>query len=429
MKSSLPKVFHPLGGRPVVHSVIETACSLSPAEVVLVLAPDFSPALTGKLAGVRIAIQTPALGTGHAVQMGLKAFSAFEGEKLPGDLLILFGDTPLITPETLAKVHQRKAEDPDAAVIVLGMCPPNTDDYGRLCKAEDGYLSEIIEFRDASPEVRQISLCNSGVMLLDGQKGVPLLKKLSQNNAAGEFYLTEIVALACSQGLKCCTVEGPWEEFLGINTREDLALAEKFLQQKWRRQALLAGATLLDPDTVYFSFDTKLAADVTIHPFVSFGPDVVVNSHAAILPFCRIEQTHIESHTTVGPFCHLRGGTRLEEGAQVGNFVETKNAHFLKEAKAKHLAYVGDAHVGERSNIGAGTITCNYDGHKKSMTWIGEDVFIGSNTALIAPVRVEDRAQVGAGSVITQDVPAESLAVGRAPQKNMLGRASKKKLT
>lgn len=425
MQSALPKIFHPLGGRPLLSQVIETAHHLSPREIVLVLAPDHPQPLFEEDSRIRLVIQTPARGTGHAVQTALKALPS-----LSGNLLVLFGDTPLVTAETLRQLLQHKAQHPEVAVIVLGMRPPQGNgEYGRLRQGEDGSLLEIVEFRDASPEERQNPLCNSGVMLLDGQKAVPLLAHLSGHNAAGELYLTEIVALAQTKNLPCHVVEGPWEELLGINTRADLALAEYTLQQKWRQAALRTGVTLLDPATVYFSFDTQLAPDVILHPCVSFGPGVVIEQGAVILPFCRLEQTHIESFVTVGPFCHLRGGTHAETGAQIGNFVEAKNAHFSKEAKAKHLAYVGDTYVGARTNIGAGTITCNFDGVKKSSTWIGDDVFIGSNTALIAPVRIEDQALVGAGSVITQDVPAKHLAIGRVPQKNLPRRPREKKLT
>lgn len=429
MKSSLSKVFHPLGGRPVIHHVIETARHLSPRDMVLVCAPDHPPFVPEKTADFHLAIQTPALGTGHAVQTALTALPAFDGGKIPGDLLVLFGDTPLVTPETLQAMCQHKAKNPDLAVLALGMRPLQAEGYGRLRQGEDGSLLEIIEFRDASPDVRRLPLCNAGAMLLDGQKTVPLLKNLSARNAAGELYLTEIVALARAHHFFCGVVEGPWEEFLGINTREDLAVAEQCLQQKWRAAALQSGVTLLDPTTVYFSFDTQLSPDVTVHPCVSFGPGVVIGEGAIILPFCRLEQTHVGPFSKVGPFCHLREGTRLEERVQIGNFVEAKKSHFLKEAKTKHLAYVGDTHVGERSNIGAGTITCNFDGYQKSSTWIGDDVFIGSNTALIAPVRIEDHSLIGAGSVITKDVPPKNLALGRSPQQNKPRRFPENNLT
>lgn len=408
MKSDLPKILHPLGGRPVVHYSLDLARDLNPETLVLVVSPDlkaletpFSP---------EVVVQPTAQGTGDAVKQALPYL------KSEGHVLILYGDTPLIRKETLEKMLSLGTENPDLAVILLSMRPENPHGYGRVMVNDLGELEDIIEEKDLAPDQKNLPLCNSGVMMVRADLIKDLLAGLTPHNAAKEYYLPDIVKLARQKGYGCGTLEGEASEFAGINTRQDLAHAESVLQNRWRDQAMSQGVTLKDPQSIYLSFDTTLSADVTLHPCVVLGPGVVVDKGAEIYSFCELAETHVGPCSKVGPFARLRGGVDLQEKAEVGNFVEVKKSIFAKGAKAKHLSYIGDAHVGEKANIGAGTITCNYDGFQKATTRIGEGAFIGSNTALIAPVSIGDGAIVGAGSVITSDVDKGDLAVARAKQ-------------
>ncbi len=408
MKSDIPKILHPLGGRPVLHYVLDLAWGVAPKEIVLVV----SPALKGIQTPFKhqTVVQHPARGTGDAVKWALPHL------KPEGFVLVLFGDTPLIrqeTIETMLALAQRKS---DLAVILLGMCPKDKQNYARLVLNDKGELEEVIEFNDLKGNQHEIALCNSGVALIRGDLLESLLASLTPNNAANEYYLTDLVKIARGKGYTCGVVEGNASEFMGINTRGDLSLAEATLQDRWRDKAMTEGVTLLDPKTTYFSYDTKLETDVTIHACVVFGPGVEIKKGAEVLSFCRISDSHIGAKAVVGPFAHLRGGVILHEAAEIGNFVEVKKSTFGTKAKAKHLSYIGDTEIGAESNIGAGTITCNYDGFRKSKTSIGTGVFIGSNTSLVAPISIGDYAMVGAGSVVTQNVESGHLALARAAQ-------------
>ena len=415
MKSTLPKVLHPLGGVPMIRHLMETLDGLEMDRIVVVVGEDM-PAVVDAVAPCPTVTQTPRLGSGDAV---LTARAAFEG--FTGDVLVVYGDTPLITKETLGRLIAARRAPLDPAVAVLGFCPAEPGRYGRLILAPDGTLETIIEARDANPEQLAVGFCNSGVIAVDGKRLFPLIEKLDNGNAAGEYYLTDIVAGARADGFACAVVEGDGDELIGIDTRADLAAAEATLQRRLRGQAMLGGATLIDPASVYFSHDTCLGKDVTIGPSVVFGPGVSVGDRAEIRPFCHIEGTSIAASAVVGPFARLRPGADIAEDAHIGNFVEIKNAAVESGAKINHLTYIGDARVGAKANVGAGTITCNYDGFSKSRTDIGGGVFIGSNTALVAPVKIGDGAIVGAGSVISEDVEANALALTRAGQKNIKG--------
>ena len=416
MKSVLPKIFHPLGGRPVIEYVIETANTLKPAKTVLVISPVLTQYSFSNVSAV--VVQEPAQGTGDAVKFALPELGC------QGDVLVLFGDTPLVTPQTLQQLLAKKEKDPGLGVLVLGMILQGAHSYARLKTTPEGYLDAIVEDKDANDEEKKITLCNSGVMLVEGALLKELLPQLTSNNAQGEYYLTDLVKLAKAAGHKCGYVTGEEEEFMGINSREDLATVEMLLQNQWRKRFMDEGVTLRDPSSAYFSYDTEIAHDVTLHPGVVLGPKVKIETGVEILPYCRISESHIGPWAVVGPFAHLRHGVKLDEKAEIGNFVEVKKSHFKKGAKAKHLAYIGDAEVGEKTNIGAGTITANYDGFSKYKTKIGDRVLIGSNSTLIAPVDIEAEAIVAAGSVITEDVSSGTMALARGRQVNLEGRAT-----
>jgi bifunctional UDP-N-acetylglucosamine pyrophosphorylase/glucosamine-1-phosphate N-acetyltransferase len=355
-------------------------------------------------------VQHPAKGTGDAVRWAVPHL------KDQGYVLVLYGDTPLVRKETLDKMMNKAQHHPEMAVILLGMHPKNPQHYARLLLNKKGELEEVIEEKDLTVAQREISLCNSGVMLIRADLLNSLLSALTPDNAANEYYLPDLVKIARKMGYSCGVVEGEESEFMGINTRQDLAKAEYILQDRWRDQAMTAGVTLKDPHHIYFSYDTQLASDVTLHSFVILGPGVVIEKGAEILPFCQLSNTHVGPRSVIGPFAHLRGGVRLQDEVEIGNFVEVKKSTFGSKSKAKHLSYIGDAEVGAETNIGAGTITCNYNGFKKSKTNIGEGVFIGSNSCLIAPVSIGDYAIVGAGSVVTQNVESHALALARGKQ-------------
>jgi bifunctional UDP-N-acetylglucosamine pyrophosphorylase/glucosamine-1-phosphate N-acetyltransferase len=408
MKSDLPKILHPLGGRPALHYVLELAHKMSPEEVVLVVSPHLKDIQTPF--SHKVAVQHPALGTGDALKYALPHL------KPQGYVLVLFGDTPLIQKETLDQMLALTIQQPEMAVILLGMRPADKKNYARLIINEKEEFEEVIEHKDLAPSQKEISLCNSGVALVRGDLLSSLLSALRPNNAAQEYYLTDLVKIARQMGYSCGVVEGEASEFMGINTRQDLALAERSLQDQWRDKAMTEGVNLIDPTSVYLSYDTKYASDITLHPCVVLGPGVTLEKGAEILPFCRLSDTYVGPFAIVGPFAHLRGGVCLQEKAEIGNFVEVKKSTFGAKAKAKHLSYIGDAEIGSQSNIGAGTITCNYDGFKKSKTHIGEGVFIGSNSCLVAPLTIGDHAIVGAGSVVVKDVTSRALALARSNQ-------------
>ncbi len=423
MKSRLPKVLHPLAGRPMVRMLLDSVAQAGIAKSVVVVGKG-AEAVTQAVAPHPTALQAKQLGTGHAVLQARQALCGAKGERFNGDVLILFGADPLITPETLGAMLARRRAADAPAVVVLGFRPDDPALYGRLKTDAAGNLEAIVEARDASAEELAIPLCNSGAMCVDGKHLFKLLANVGNKNAKKEYYLTDIVGLARAQGLGCAVIEGAADELIGIDDREGLARAEKVAQGRLRRRAMQGGATLADPDTVYFSFDTKLGQDVSVGPNVVFGPGVTVADGVEIRAFCHIEGAEIGAGAIVGPFARLRPGAKLADGVHVGNFVEIKNATLAAGAKANHLSYVGDATVGAKANIGAGTITCNYDGFFKHLTEIGAGAFIGSNTALVAPVKIGDGAIVGAGSTIARDVPADALAITRAPQRAVDGWAA-----
>ncbi len=420
MRSTLPKVLHPVGGAPMLAHVLRTAQALSPERVVVVTSPD-APAVGEAARALRPdALDVPQrdrLGTAHAALQAREALAGFEG-----DVLVLYGDTPLVRPESLAAMSAARAEG--ASVVVLGFHAEDPAPYGRLI-VEDGELTAIVEAKEASPEQLAIHFSNSGVMCIEAARMWTWLDRVSDDNAKGEFYLTDLVAIAREDGARAVAVECPEAETLGVNSRIDLAAAEAAFQARMRREAMEQGATLTAPETVFFAHDTELAPDVSIGPNVVFGPGVRIETGAEIRAFCHLEGCTVASGAVVGPFARLRPGARIGADAHVGNFVEVKNATLGEGAKANHLTYIGDADIGARANIGAGTITCNYDGFLKHRTTIGEGAFIGSNTALVAPVTVGDGASVGAGSVVVEDVPADALAVARGRQEVRPGAAAR----
>ena len=422
MKSESPKVMHKLAGRTMLGHVLHSVARLKPARTAVVVGPGME-AVSQSAAPVIGVVQPKQLGTGDAVKAARDVLDGFAGT-----VLVLFGDTPFISPATLASMIEARQADPAPAVVVLGFRPVDPGAYGRLV-VDAGGLQAIIEARDASPGELAIDLCNSGVMAIDGNELFALIDAIGNDNAKGEFYLTDIVRIARQRGLVCAHIEADEGELLGINSRADLALAEAIMQQSLRARAMAAGVTLSDPSSVWLSFDTELGSDVSIGPNVFFGPGVSVAAGAEIKAFSHIEGATIAAGATVGPFARLRPGARIGKGARVGNFVEIKNAVLEAGAKVNHLSYVGDARVGEGANVGAGTITCNYDGFNKSHTDIGAGAFIGSNTALVAPVRIGDGAIVGAGSTITKDVERDALAVTRAEQKALAGWAARFRAT
>ncbi|MBE9553853.1 MAG: bifunctional UDP-N-acetylglucosamine diphosphorylase/glucosamine-1-phosphate N-acetyltransferase GlmU [Proteobacteria bacterium] len=419
MKSDLPKVLHRLAGKALVNHALDAAGALGPSQCVVVVGPGMED-VAAAVAPRPTAIQTEQRGTADAVLAAREALAGF-GAGGDATVLVLYGDTPMIEADTLARMVA--ARQGGAAVVVLGFRPGDPAEYGRLVRDKAGALSAIVEYREADAEQRQIDLCNSGVMAIGAGHVWDLLDRVGADNAKGEYYLTDIVALARAQGLVCAVVEGEESEVLGINSRGDLAAAEAAWQRARRARAMDEGATLIDPSTVWFAHDTQIGRDVTIGPSVFFGPGVSVADGAEINAFCHLEGVAIGPGASVGPFARLRPGAKLGPGARVGNFVEVKNAVLGAGAKANHLSYIGDAEVGAGANIGAGTITCNYDGYLKHRTEIGENAFIGSNTALVAPVSVGKGALIGAGSTIIKDVPDDAVAVARGRQVTLEGGA------
>jgi bifunctional UDP-N-acetylglucosamine pyrophosphorylase / glucosamine-1-phosphate N-acetyltransferase len=413
MKSKLPKVLHKLAGKPLVEHVIDAVRDLGPKETVLVLGPE-SEEVGALYPHTLSVIQYDRLGTGHAVSV---TSEVLEGKDR--DVLILFGDTPLVKTSTLNAMIDAKNSGSNVSLVVAGFEPADPLRYGRVKCDNYGQPQSIIEFKDASEEDRQIGLCNGGAMLVSGSDLFRLLKKTSNDNASGEFYLTDLVKLAADEGLGTAMVLFGEDEVLGINARSELAAAEKLLQQKLRQSAMDQGVTLIDPDTVYLSTDTVIGQDVIIEPNVFIGSGVQIESDTTIKAFSHLENARVGNGVQIGPFARLRPGAEIGDGCKIGNFVEVKNATFAPGAKANHLSYIGDAEIGSKSNIGAGTIFCNYDGINKHKTTLGDGVFIGSNSALVAPVTIASGALVAAGSTITRDVASNALAAARGPQKEI----------
>jgi len=416
MKSNLPKVLHILAGKPMIAHVLDTASALSPKRVAVVIGPDM-PQLVDAVSPAETVVQPSQNGTGGAVRASMTLLDGFDG-----DVLIMFGDVPMVTVDILERLVARRHEPDNPSVVVMGVTLQDPSRFGRLLTDDDGRLTEIVEFRDADAATRAITLCNGGLMAIDGARLPTLIDGLTNDNAKGELYLFDIIRDAVERGWGAAAIEVDGSPgLLGINSRAELAAAEAMVQDGLRQRAMENGATLIDPATVYFTTDTVLGIDVVIEPNVVFGPGVTVGDGVTIRAFSHLEGTTIASRAQIGPYTRLRPGTEIGEGARVGNFVEVKNAILAAGAKANHLAYLGDADIGARTNIGAGAITCNYDGYNKHRTIIGEDVFIGTNASLVAPVKVGDRANIAGGSTIGKDVEADALGIARGRQENRPG--------
>ncbi|QCG95892.1 bifunctional UDP-N-acetylglucosamine diphosphorylase/glucosamine-1-phosphate N-acetyltransferase GlmU [Azospirillum sp. TSA2s] len=419
MKSDLPKVLHRVAGRPMVGHVLAAVKTLDPDHVVVVVGPGMD-SVAAAVAPYPTAVQHEQRGTADAVRA---AFGLLEG--FTGDVIVLYGDTPLVTPDTLRALVQARRQASDPAVVVLGMRPDDPGAYGRLILNARGGLEKIVEYLDASEEERAVTLCNAGLMAFDGARMFDLIGSVGNDNAKSEYYLTDVVQIARRAGMACAVVEAAPAEVVGVNSRAELAEVEKLLQRRLRRAAMDNGATLIDPDSTFLSVDTRLGRDVVVGPGCFFGAGVTVGDRVEIKPYCHLEGVRIDSGAVIGPYARLRPGAEIGPDVHIGNFVEVKNAVIEAGAKANHLTYIGDARVGAKANIGAGTITCNYDGFTKSRTDIGAGAFIGSNSALVAPVVIGDGAIVGAGSVVTMAVEADALAVARGSQKLYAGWAKR----
>jgi bifunctional UDP-N-acetylglucosamine pyrophosphorylase / glucosamine-1-phosphate N-acetyltransferase len=417
MMSDLPKVLHQIAGAPLFAHAMASGAALSPEKTILIAGYGADAVRQAALdidEDVDVILQDEQLGTAHAVAQAREALADFNG-----NAFVLYGDTPFIRPETLERMAEARQ---DHDVVVLGFEAADPGRYGRLVMRGD-VLERIVEFKDASDQERAITLCNSGVICAEASVLFDLVSRVGNDNAAGEFYLTDIVAIAGQTGLSATAVSCDEAETLGINSRAELAQGEAAFQSRARAEALETGVTLIAADTVYFSHDTLIGRDAVIEPNVVFGPGVTVETGARIRAFSHLEGCHVSTGAIVGPYARLRPGAELANNARVGNFVEIKNAQIGEGAKVNHLSYIGDATLGDACNIGAGTITCNYDGVFKHHTEIGESAFIGSNTMLVAPVSVGAHALTASGSVITSDVPAEALALSRAKQVNKPGLA------
>ena len=419
MKSSLPKVLHKIAGLPLVCHVVRQVQSIGKSDIAVVVgrgADEVSSAVKEFSKTANIYLQKERLGTAHAVLSAREMLS-----KNYDDVLIVFGDTPLIEAKSLERARDELAHGAD--IVVMGFITENPSGYGRLIE-KDGKLQAIIEEKDATTEQKKIKFCNGGVMALNGKLALSLLEQIKNENAKKEYYLTDIVKIGVSRELEVKAISIPFENVIGVNTRFELSEAEALWQKRKARELMLSGVTMLRPETVYFSYDTAIDGDVIIEPNVFFGPNVKVETGVIIHGFSHLEGTIVKAQSEIGPYARLRPGAILENSSKVGNFCEIKNAIIGEGAKVNHLTYIGDAVVGGHTNIGAGTITCNYDGFNKWKTIIGENAFIGSNSALVAPVEIGDGAYVASGSVITDQVPENSVAFGRARQINKEGRAN-----
>lgn len=422
MKSDLPKVLHQLAGAPMLAHVLMAAGSAGVSRAALVVGRGMDAVAEAGLSvapDAQVFLQQEQMGTADAVKAAAPAYGSASGP-----VIVLYGDTPLLRPETLRAVLGEL--DAGADLVVIGFEAADPTGYGRLLFDDKSRLSGIREEKDATTAERALTLCNSGIMAFRSGAGLSgLIARIGNDNAKREFYLTDAVALAYQDGLQTRVVLSNGEEVLGVNSRSELSVAESLMQRRLRTAAMEQGATLVAPDTVFFSFDTVVGRDVFIEPNVFFAPGVVIEDGATIRGFCHLEKSQVGAGAKVGPFARLRPGAQLAAGAQVGNFVEVKNATVAEGAKVNHLTYIGDASVGPKANIGAGTITCNYDGFAKYRTEIGAGAFVGSNSSLVAPVKIGDGAYVGSGSVISKDVPNDALALSRPKQEERLGWAEK----
>ena len=421
MQSDLPKVLHNVACEPLLIHSMRTASQIGAHKTIVVTghgAKDVAKAATSFDPSAEIVNQSEQFGTAHAVDQTRKALLNFDGE-----VFVLYGDTPFIEPSTLLRMSKERNDG--AKVVVLGFNTKRKSSYGRLIISPDGSLEEIVEYKDANTDQRKINFCNSGVICTDSKLLFNLIAEVENNNANNEFYLTDIVKLAKNKNLKCAAVECAENEAMGINSKVELANAETYFQTRKRIEMMLNGVTLIAPETVWFASDTVVGRDTIIEQNVIFGPEATVESHALIKSFSHIEGAHVSKGAIVGPFARLRPGAELANNSKVGNFCEVKKSQVGEGAKINHLSYIGDTKIGDNANIGAGTITCNYDGVSKHFTEIGESAFIGSNNSLVAPVRVGDKAMTASGSVITKDVPNGDLGIARAPQDNKKGFAVK----
>ena len=421
MRSDTHKVLHPIAGRPLLLHLLDRVDALGANRRVVVVGKgrdQVEQALNGR--DVTVAHQAEQKGTAHAVQ---QAQAALEG--YGGAVLVLYGDTPFVDAGTLGRMLERLDGGDGPGVVVMASRPADPGHYGRIILGQGDRIAKMVEYRDATDEERAVTLCNSGMMAVRSSDLFRWLAKVGNDNAAGEYYLPDVVNIAASEGREAVVIEGDPYETAGVNSRAELAHLELEWQRRRREEALEQGATLIDPESVWFAYDTKLGRDVTVEPHVVFGPGVEVATGATIKAFSHIEGAIIGERANIGPFARIRPGTTLGQRSKVGNFVELKKAEVAAGAKVNHLSYVGDSEVGEGANIGAGTITCNYDGFAKYRTVIGAGAFIGSNTALVAPVTIGAGAVVGAGSVITEDVEADSLALERSEQKGVAGWAKR----
>jgi bifunctional UDP-N-acetylglucosamine pyrophosphorylase / glucosamine-1-phosphate N-acetyltransferase len=421
MKSDLPKVLHQVGGRAMLDWAIAAAAGAGAARTIVVTgagAPAVAKHVANALGPGNTVVQDPPLGTAHAVRAAEQSLAGFDG-----DIVVLYGDAPFVPVARIEEMFALRADK--GGLVVLGFEARDPTGYGRLIVAPDGAVERIVEHKDAGEAERAVKLCNSGVLCADARVLFQLLSMVRNDNAKGEYYLTDVVALGRSASFATHVLIGAESDALGVNSRAELAAAESVFQQRARLAAMEAGVTLIDPGSVFFSHDTEIAPDVVVEPHVFFGRGVKIGKGAHIHAFCHLEGAEVGASAQIGPFARFRPGTKLAERVKVGNFVEVKNSVMGPGAKANHLSYVGDADVGARANLGAGTITCNYDGFDKYRTTIGEDAFIGSDTSLVAPVTVGKRAYTGTGSVITKDVPAGALGVARERQTNIEGWADK----
>ncbi|UMM63241.1 bifunctional UDP-N-acetylglucosamine diphosphorylase/glucosamine-1-phosphate N-acetyltransferase GlmU [Aristophania vespae] len=413
MRSSKPKAMQPLAHKPMVAHLIDSVARLTD-KIIVVIGPDMAD-LEQAVAPHKVIIQTERKGTGHAALTASKAF----GE---GDVIILNADNPLVSSETLASlVKLRRTEK--AALTVIGMNLDDPAQYGRLVQNQHGEIERIVEYKDATEQERSITLCNAGMICAPASSLRKWLKDITPHNAQNELYLTDIVGFAAKEGSVLC-LQADQDELVGINSRAELARAEQLLQKKLRLRAMDNGVTLIDPSSVYFSADTIIEPDVLIEPNVFIGPGVTIKTGAHIKAFSHLEGCVVGENSLIGPYARLRPGTICEEGTHIGNFVELKNTTLGRKSKANHLTYLGDSEIGPNVNIGAGTITCNYDGYFKHKTTIGAHSFIGSNTIMVAPLKIDDNTLIAAGSVLTKDVPSGAMAFGRAQQVNIEGRGS-----
>lgn len=405
MNSKTPKVLHKLGGQTVIEYVLKTAASLNPFQVIVVTSSALKDHSLFK--NVTTVVQETAKGTGDAVK---SAFSSIHSKVK--EILVINGDTPLVQFDTLQELNKIEAD-----LSLIAMPIRNSEEaYGRIICNEDEIPKAIVEYKDATLEQRSLIWANSGVYKIKVNLLKELLPLIKSKNEDNEYYLTDLVGLAFESNKSLQMIKAEADEFQGINTRQDLSLAESILQQRWRQKLMEQGVTLYQPETIFLSHDTKIGNDCCIGPFVTFGPGAYLEHSVTVLPFCHIEQTTIQTDVVIGPFAHTRGKSLLQEGSAIGNFVEVKGATIGKTVKAKHLSYLGDVTVGEGTNIGAGTILCNYNGFEKFKTEIGKNVMVGANSSLISPLKIGDRAFIAAGSVIDQSVPEDALAIARGTQ-------------